>query len=85
MKETGTAHWAWPNTGATNESGFTALPGGYRYYSGTLFLTDYAIFWSSSENSSTDAWIRHLFFNYEYLNRLTNSKSNGFSLRCVKN
>ena len=30
LKETGTVHWASPNTGATNESGFTGLPGGYR-------------------------------------------------------
>jgi len=31
MKETGTAHWTSPNIGATNETGFTALPGGYRH------------------------------------------------------
>ncbi|PWI46430.1 hypothetical protein CEE45_16860 [Candidatus Heimdallarchaeota archaeon B3_Heim] len=34
MKETGTTHWPSPNTGATNESGFSALPGGYRNYTG---------------------------------------------------
>jgi len=51
---------------ATNESGFTALPGGYRYYSGTLFITDYATFWTSNETSATDAWYRLVQFNYVY-------------------
>ena len=36
LKETGTAHWKSPNSGATNESRFTALPGGLRYYNGTF-------------------------------------------------
>jgi uncharacterized protein (TIGR02145 family) len=85
LKETGTTHWAWPNTGATNESGFTALPGGYRYYSGTLYLTDYAVFWSSSESLSAGAWYRQLYFNYAYVTRRAYTKSNGFSVRCLKN
>jgi uncharacterized protein (TIGR02145 family) len=36
IKETGITHWAPPNTGATNETGFTALPGGYRGSNGTF-------------------------------------------------
>lgn len=36
MKEIGIVHWHVPNSGATNESGFTALPGGYRYIGGSL-------------------------------------------------
>jgi uncharacterized protein (TIGR02145 family) len=36
LKESGFTHWSSPNTGATNETGFTALPGGYRYYGGTF-------------------------------------------------
>ena len=84
LKETGTAHWASPNTAATNVSGFTALPGGYRYYSGTLFITDYAVFWTSSQNSSTDAWYRNLYFNYEYVYRRAYTKENGYSIRCLK-
>ena len=85
MKETGSGHWAWPNTAATNESGFTALPGGYSYYSGTLFITDYATFWSSSEAGTTNAWYRLLQFNYEYITRRSYTKANGYSVRCLKN
>ena len=41
LKETGTAHWNSPNTGATNETGFTTLPSGLRYYDGSYFLIGY--------------------------------------------
>jgi uncharacterized protein (TIGR02145 family) len=85
MKETGTTHWAPPNTGATNEIGFTALPGGYRYYSGTLYMTDYAVFWTSNESLSAGAWYVQLQFNYVYVTRRAYTKDNGFSIRCIKN
>jgi uncharacterized protein (TIGR02145 family) len=85
MKEAGYAHWAVPNTGATNSSGFTALPGGYRYYNG-LFngLTYYAYFWSSTEYSSSDAWYRGLYYDNEGVYRNYFSKTNGYSGRCVQ-
>jgi uncharacterized protein (TIGR02145 family) len=45
LKEAGTSHWKSPNTG-TNESGFTALPGGYRWYDGIFHsFTEMAMFW----------------------------------------
>jgi hypothetical protein len=47
MKEPGTIHWLTPNTGATNESGFTAIPGSYRDYSGAFNrLGTNSDFWS---------------------------------------
>ena len=53
LKETGTTHWASPNTGATNETGFTALPGGGRGYDGTFFnIGGYGTWWSATEYSS---------------------------------
>ena len=86
MKEAGLTHWASPNTGATNSSGFTALPGGYRYYYGSFYdLTIDAYFWSSSQTDATHAWYRGLYYSYEDVGRYYGgSKTNGFSGRCVK-
>jgi len=86
MKETGTSHWNSPNTGATNESGFTAFPGGYRYgYDGYYdYVGSYGYFWSSSENNSSNAWIRILNYNNSEVNRSSSNERNGFSVRCVR-
>lgn len=87
MKEAGYAHWKTPNTGATNESGFTALPGGYRNYNGTFYyLRDHALFWSSTESSSTDAWYRSLRYDIRdvFRNRNGGIKADGYSVRCLK-
>ncbi len=86
MKEAGTLHWAAPNAGATNSSGFTALPGGYRYFSSNfLNLADNAIFWSSTEYSPTNAYYRILYHGTEYFGRNNLNKTDGFSCRCLLN
>ena len=84
LKETGTTHWNSPNTGATNSSGFTALPGGYRS-SNTSFnnLNDTDHFWSSTQNNS-QAWFRLLASNYTDSYRNDDSKTFGFYVRCIK-
>ena len=85
MKEAGYAHWASPNTGATNTSGFTALPGGGRGTDGSFDgLTYYAYFWSSTEYSSTYAWYRGLDYDYDDVGRGLNYKTGGFSCRCLQ-
>ncbi|MCK4358753.1 MAG: fibrobacter succinogenes major paralogous domain-containing protein [Candidatus Cloacimonetes bacterium] len=86
LKETGYEHWNSPNTVATNESGFTALPGGCRYYClGDFCLMDtYAYFWSSSEYYGSYAWCRFLSYHYSFVSRNSQSKYEGFSFRCVK-
>jgi uncharacterized protein (TIGR02145 family) len=54
MKSVGTTYWNDPNTGATNESGFSVLPGGYRNSDGSFGnFRNYAFFWSATENDST--------------------------------
>ncbi|MEI7981959.1 MAG: FISUMP domain-containing protein, partial [Bacteroidota bacterium] len=85
MKEAGTAHWLSPNTGATNECGFTALPGGGRtidpYF---LDLTHLAYFWSSSQSGGSNSWFRYLNNDNEVMGRIGLSKNNGFSVRCIR-
>ncbi|NIP42879.1 MAG: hypothetical protein GWO10_23035 [candidate division Zixibacteria bacterium] len=85
LKEAGTIHWYAPNTGATNESGFFALPGGYRASYGDFLHMGYiAPFWSSAESSSSLAWYRSLYNNNSQVSRSSNDKEIGFSIRCVK-
>jgi len=85
MKETGLEHWSSPNLGATNESGFTGLPAGYRYYgSGLYYYMGYAgYFWSSSETGSFSAWFRSLSYNSSNVYRYYDGKQFGFSVRCL--
>ena len=90
MKEAGTPHWASPNTGATNTSGFSGLPGGVRNYSNGAFsdLSNSGTLWSSTSFTSGG-----FFFMKEY--RLLNYDTSflefdtnlgyGVSVRCIKN
>ena len=85
MKETGTAHWESPNTGATNESGFTALPGGCLHSDGYFYgRGSYGMWWSTTENDTNVAWRVELEVNYNYLYNFYYSKAYGYSVRCVK-
>ncbi len=87
MKETGTAHWLSPNTGATNSSGFTGLPGGFRFHvDGTsIQLGQYGYFWSSTQNDGTHKWYRQLYNSDANAAENNTWKFNGFSIRCVYN
>jgi uncharacterized protein (TIGR02145 family) len=86
MKETGTLHWVTPNMGASNESGFLALPGGSREGNGTFsFLGTNGGFWSSTENGGDVAWFRFLFYDSGIVSRGYFNKNFGYSVRCVKN
>jgi uncharacterized protein (TIGR02145 family) len=85
MKETGTAHWNSPNQDATNSSGFTGLPGGYRYGGVFYKIGDRGRFWSSSEYILSDACFRSLYYDGNYVDRSFYNKADGLSVRCVRN
>jgi uncharacterized protein (TIGR02145 family) len=85
LKETGTSHWKDPNAGATDDVGFTALPGGYRNIGGSFsYMGDYASFWTSTEGDASNAWGRYLGYDYTAVFRDTYYMDYGFSVRCVK-
>ncbi len=85
MKSTGTSLWISPNTGATNSSGFTGLPAGFRFLYNTFYLIGYyGHWWSSSEFHPTNAWSRFLYFDGGGAGRLDDVKKNGFSVRCLR-
>jgi uncharacterized protein (TIGR02145 family) len=80
-----TSLWINPNGGATNESGFSGLPGGTRNFSGGYnSLNSHGNFWSSTENSTTIAWYRTLYYFDGSSIRGTTNKQNGYSVRCIK-
>ena len=86
LKEAGTTHWISPNTGATNSSGFTALPAGYRDTGGSFYNRgSYAYFWSSSASFSSNAWFRYLYSSRSTVYRNNDGdKAFGFSVRCLR-
>ena len=93
MKSTATqptpGGWDTPNTGATNSSGFTGLPGGFRWcgLNGFDKLGDYGIWWSSSvyaNLSSNLSWYRGLFYGNANTDRHYNGRCTGYSVRCVR-
>jgi len=89
MKEAGTTHWSAPNTGATNESGFTALPSGFRYgyADGTFgYLGTDVIWWSSTGYDPSNAWASSLYYNHAnfYLDYQYSGKRNGYAVRLIK-
>lgn len=85
LKEAGTEHWNSPNEGATNESGFTALPGGYRHYNGAFFEIGYLGFWwSATEYLASYAWYRDVIYNNSTVGRSNVDKEIGFSVRLIK-
>jgi uncharacterized protein (TIGR02145 family) len=90
MKSTATqptpGGWNAPNTGATNSSGFTGLPGGFRDPLGGFdYLGVNGVWWSSSDAGSGSAWRRFLHYNYaSAIRSLKVSHRYGHSVRCVR-
>ncbi|MGD0710869.1 MAG: fibrobacter succinogenes major paralogous domain-containing protein [Bacteroidales bacterium] len=81
-----TTGWDSPNIGATNASGFSALPAGYINMLKSGLIGKYAFFWSANESNDKSAWLRYLKTDDCQSNRnYYFSKDYGFSVRCVKN
>jgi len=85
LKEAGILNWSSPNNGAINSTGFTALPGGVRTFNyGFNSIGNYGYWWSSTQYDTTLAWYRGMGYNYDAVGGGNYSKSNGLSVRCVK-
>lgn len=85
LKESGTSNWNSPNSDATNSSGFSALPGGYRWSRGNyveLGINGY--WWSGTECTDTHSWSRTLYTGNSKIYRSFFIKNKGFSVRCIK-
>jgi uncharacterized protein (TIGR02145 family) len=87
MKEMGFMHWEKPNNGATNESGFKALPGGYRDIKNEKIMnvSKNGIWWSSTEYNQKSGCNLVLGSGYKRAVRGVANKSYGFSVRCIRN
>jgi uncharacterized protein (TIGR02145 family) len=83
LKETGTIHWLSPNTVATNESGFTGLPGGMRT-SDFDYIGIEGVWWSSTEYDSNYAFHRYIYYDSGSFTDSFFRKEFGFSVRCIK-
>ena len=87
MKETGNNHWKGLNRGATNESGFTGLPGGFRGSNGSFVsIREGSVFWSSTSTKTMPPaaiWRSQDYLAAE-ITRGGNSPNWGASVRCIK-
>ena len=91
LKEAGTTHWATPNTGATNSTGFTMLPGGDRLATGGLGAFVSTFYFGYLWSSDIDSYNTSLSFGQTFNNNDATMVLNGFepragvSIRCLKN
>jgi hypothetical protein len=94
MKEAGYDHWDSPNTGATNSSGWTGLPGGYydviEYYNPWfLYMNSSGSWWTTSESDTSGPYAgrsvsRKLYTDYEEVLLTDHWRYSGLSARCVQ-
>jgi len=85
LKESGTIHWQEPVSQSTNESGFTAMPGGYRNENSDFYVLGYTGWWWCSDEKDTEKAYHVLIYGHTTEVAISYiKKSNGFSVRCVK-
>jgi uncharacterized protein (TIGR02145 family) len=77
--------WNSPNTGATNTSGFSGLPGGERFSNGDFnYIGIYGLWWTATEYFTDLAYYRNLDYSSTGVIRYTDYKTYGYSVRCVR-
>ncbi len=87
--EDGTGLWDAPNKGATNRSGFSAVPAGSRFEDGVYMVIGmHAIFWTATENDDDLIWFTTLDYGLLSIYRILEgewmmTRDNGNSVRCV--
>lgn len=85
MKESGTKNWNLPNTGASNISGLTVLPAGFREHDGAFIgIANAALFWTSKDVSSDEGSLLMMVYNSMIVAADSHNKNAGISIRCVK-
>jgi len=85
LKEKGTAIWKGPNTGASNSSGFAAIPAGFRSLYGDFRHQGlYGYYWSATQSRSNCAWIRVFGYFDSRVLRTGGALGSGYSVRCIK-
>ena len=85
LKEAGTTHWLSPNTDATNISGFTGLPGGYRDFTGTFEIFGFhGYWWSATGFDAINSWYRYLSYDNGTIVRNGTHVGGGLSVRCIR-
>ena len=85
LKEKGTTHWTTPNYMATNETGFTALPNGWRHIEDKFVnFAKFGGWWSSTEYTATDAFCNYVSYKSEVVTEEIDNKKCGIAVRCLK-
>ena len=86
LKEAGARHWLTTNNNTNNDSGFTALPGGYRNHNGSFGdLSKSGYFWTSTlDTGSGTVFYRSMYYGYNNVDRSSSNQKSGFSVRCIK-
>jgi uncharacterized protein (TIGR02145 family) len=85
LKEAGTTHWLDPNTDATNEYDFTAMPGGTLHDNGQFYnLGTIGYHWTCTASSESFSYCKRLYNNSAAVDTQSAAKRIGFSVRCVR-
>ncbi len=85
LKDSGVLYWDSPGTDATNESGFTALPGGrFQASFNAFYVLGVRGYWWTDTEFWNNAWVRSMDYDYSQVNRVAFDKMDGISVRCIR-